>query len=114
MSKRNPLRLIVTKDTQLRILWLVLGAVFFCMGLTAIMIAFSLEWTWIAFVLIAIGTFISLWVSRRIAGPLYRIEKDIESLLQGANAGLRVNLRKDDHLQHLADLVNQLVEKTQR
>jgi hypothetical protein len=112
--RRNPLRLIVTKETQLRILWLVWGAVFFCMGLAAAMVTVSLEWIWIGVLLLSIGTFVSIWVSRTIAGPLYRIEKDIEALLQGASSGVRVHLRQGDHLQHLADLVNQLIERSQK
>jgi len=84
------------------------------MLLTAIMITFSLEWIWISVVLISIGTFVSIWVSRRIAGPLYRIEKDIQALLEGATSGTRVQLREGDHLQWLADLVNQLIERTNR
>jgi hypothetical protein len=113
-KRRNPLRLIVNKETQLRILWLVWGAVFLCMVLTGVMVNVRLEWVWIGVVLIAIGTFVSIWVSRRIAGPLYRIEKDIESLLYGASSGVRVHLREGDHLQHLADLVNQLIERSQK
>jgi hypothetical protein len=110
--RRNPLRLIVNKDTQLRSLWIVWAAVFFCMVLTGLMVRFSQHWIWTGVALLAIGTFISIWVSRWIAGPLYRIEKDIESLLTGASSGVRVHLREGDHLQHLADLVNQLIERT--
>jgi hypothetical protein len=98
----------------LRILWLVWGAVFFCMGLAALMITLNLEWVWIAALLVSIGTIISLWVSRQIAGPLYRIEKDIETVLTEASSGVRVHLRQGDQLQHLADLVNQLMERSQR
>ena len=113
-QRRNPLRLLVNKETQLRILWLVWGAVFFCMGLAATLVSASLEWIWIGVLLVSIGTFISIWVSRKIAGPLYRIEKDIESLLYGASSGVRVHLREGDHLQHLAELVNQLMERSQK
>lgn len=113
-QRRNPLRLIVNRETQLRILWLVWGAIFFCMVLTATMVQVRLEWIWIAVLLVSIGTFISILVSRKIAGPLYRIEKDIETLLQGASNGVRVHLRQGDHLQHLADLVNQLMERSQK
>jgi hypothetical protein len=110
-QRRNPLRLIVHKDTQLRILWLVWAALAACMTLTAWLVRHGQEWVWTGVVLAGIGTFVALWVSRRIAGPLYRIEKDIESLLHSATAGQRVHLREGDHLQHLADLVNQLMER---
>jgi signal transduction histidine kinase len=112
--RRNPLRLIVNKETQLRILWLVWGAVFFCMALASAMARFHLEWIWVGAVLLSIGTFVSIWVSRTIAGPLYRIEKDVETLLQGASNRTRVHLRQGDPLQHLAQLVNQLIERTQK
>ena len=84
------------------------------MGLAAAMVTFSMEWIWIGVLLVSVGTFVSIWVSRKIAGPLYRIEKDIESLLHGASSGVRVQLREGDHLQHLAELVNQLIERTHK
>src|SRR5262245_26244208 len=88
--RRNPLRLIINKQTQLRILWLVWGAVFFCMGLTALMVLLGLEWVWMTALLISVGTMALLWVSREIAGPLHRIEKDLEALLRDATSGIRV------------------------
>ena len=69
---------------------------------------------WIAVLLVSVGTIVSLWVSRKIAGPLYRIEKDIEAVLQGASHGFKVHLRDGDQLQHLAVLVNQLMERVRR
>jgi hypothetical protein len=113
-QRRNPLRLIVNKETQLRILWLVWGAVLISMALTTLMVSLTLDWVWIGAYLVSVGTFIALWVSRQIAGPLYRIEKDIENILKGAANGTRVHLREGDQLQHLAILVNQLVERTER
>jgi hypothetical protein len=113
-QRRNPLRLLINKDTQLRILWQVWAAVFFCMALAVVMINLSLEWIWVGVFLISIGTFVALWVSRRIAGPLYRIEMDLERLLRGASDGVRVHLREGDQLQHLAELVNQLIERSER
>jgi hypothetical protein len=113
-QRRNPLRLIINKETQLRILWLVWGAVFFCMGLTALMVRAGQQWVWMGVLLLSVGTFVSLWVSRRIAGPLHRIEKDLETLLQGASNGAPVRLREGDPLQHLADLVNQLIERSRK
>jgi signal transduction histidine kinase len=113
-QRRNPLRLIVNKETQLRILWLVWGAVFFCMSLAAIMVSVSSQWIWVCALSLGVGTFVSIWVSRQIAGPLYRIEKDIQTLLNGASEGTRIHLREGDHLQHLADLVNQLMERTRK
>jgi len=36
------------------------------------------------------GALASLWVSRQVAGPFYRLEKDLESLLHGAKQGQKV------------------------
>ena len=57
------------------------------------------------------GAMASLWVSRKIAGPFYRMEKDLESLLDGAPGRQKVIVRAGDPLEHLADLVNELIEQ---
>lgn len=112
-DRRNPLRLIINKETQLRTLWLVAEGVFFSMA-AAIAMAFWLqEWVWTVAVSLAVGALVSLWVSRRIAGPFYRIEKDLESLLSDASHGQEIRLRPGDPLQRLADLINSLIERTQ-
>ena len=109
--RRNPLRLIVTKETQLRILWLVAGGVFFSLGVTALFSLWVDDWVWKITLGIVFGSWASLWVSRKVAGPFYRIEKDLESILHGATQGQKVQLRTGDPLQHLADLVNELIER---
>ena len=114
-ERRNPLRLIVSKDTQLRILWWVSGAVFLTLGLSAVASLWVTEWVWRITLGLAVGAFASLWVSRRVAGPFYRIEKDLEHLLTNAGAGGEwVHLREGDPLQHLARLINQLIERTKK
>ena len=114
-QRRNPLRLFVNKETQLRILWLVWGAVFFCMALTATMLQLRLQWIWGVVLALALGTIVSLWVSRQIAGPLYRIQRDLESMLKGVKMDKdQVQLRENDHSQQLASVVNELIEKAQK
>ena len=113
-ERRNPLRLIVTKDTQLRILWLVGGGVFFSLGATAIASIWVHDVVWRIALGLVFGALASLWVSRQIAGPFYRIEKDLEAMLSGAVNGNEVHLRPGDPLQHLADLVNQLIAKLRK
>jgi len=112
--RRNPLRLIVTKETQLRILWLVGGGVFFSLGATALASLWVDDWVWRIALGLVFGALASLWVSRQVAGPFYRIEKDLEAVLSGALNGDKVHLRPGDPLQHLADLVNQLIVKAQK
>jgi hypothetical protein len=53
----------------------------------------------------------SLWISRQVAGPFYRIEHDLEAILHGAKQGQKVKLRDGDPLQHLADLINELIDR---
>jgi hypothetical protein len=110
--RRNPLRIIVTKETQLRILWLVGGGVFFSLGATALVSIGVTDWVWRIAIGLVFGALASLWVSRQIAGPFYRIEKDLEALLNGAKERQKVTLREGDPLGHLADLVNELIERT--
>ena len=112
IHRRNPLRLIVTKETQLRILWLVGGGVFFSLGATAVVSVWVTAYVWRIVLGLVFGALASLWVSRQVAGPFYRIEKDLEALLDGAKGRQKVVLREGDPLQHLADLVNELVERT--
>ena len=113
-NRRNPLRLVVSKETQLRILWLVGGGTFLCIGATLAVSALIGEWFWTAILMFAVGAFISLWVSRKIAGPFYRIEKDLEALLGNAALGKTIQLRPGDPLSHLAELVNQVIERSER
>ena len=111
-QRRNPLRLIVSKEIQLRILGLVGGAVFFCMTATALVHFLTIPLLWCVVLLVALGLFTALYISRCIAGPLYRIEKDLEAFLEGAQEGKKIHLRQGDPMQHLAELINKLIERT--
>ena len=111
-QRRNPLRLIVTKETQLRILRLVGAGIFFSLGTTALFFIWVDAVVWRIVLGLVFGALASLWISRRVAGPFYRIETDLESILHGAKQGQKVQLREGDPLRHLADLVNELIEKT--
>ena len=48
--------------------------------------------------------------TQRIAGPVYRIEIDIERVLAGEK-GVRVHTRKRDAFPDLAERVNELIER---
>ena len=48
----------------------------------------------------------------RIVGPLYRLEKEIEKVIQGEKIK-RIRFRKNDSFAGLADKINTLVEKAQ-
>ena len=111
MNRRNPLRLLVTKETQLRVLWLVWASILACSTGAFLVVRLSHKWFWSAILLFVAGTFVSLWVSRKITGPLYRLEQHLEQILSGAVEGKPLKFRENDHLEHLAELLNQLAAK---
>lgn len=53
---------------------------------------------------------IALEVSNRIAGPVYRLEKELDAVLSGQSRG-PINLRKDDELKPLTAKINKLLSK---
>ena len=56
--------------------------------------------------LIILGVF----MTHRIAGPVYRVQKDIERVLAGEK-GVRVRFRRGDSFPELAEKVNSLLER---
>lgn len=52
---------------------------------------------------------LSLFLSHRIAGPLYRFEKSIEEVIKG-NLSFRIRLRKKDEAKELAEAMNRMIE----
>jgi hypothetical protein len=113
-QRRNPLRFIVTKETQLRILRLVSGGVFFSLGMSALFYVWVDDLVWRVVLGLVFGALASLWVSRQVAGPFYRIENDLDAILHGARQGEKVQLREGDPLQNLADLINEVIERTRK
>ena len=51
---------------------------------------------------------VTLYASHKIAGPIYRIEKDLEKVMQG-DLRVKFSLRKNDQLQALATMLESLV-----
>lgn len=61
------------------------------------------------FIVIAfIAGYISMRLSHRIAGPLYRIENIIQNIIDGKLTEIKI--RKNDELQDLVEKLNKLVE----
>ena len=52
---------------------------------------------------------ITLFISHRIAGPLYRLESDIAEINRG-NLEVEIHVRKNDVLQNLAKSLNQMLK----
>jgi hypothetical protein len=61
-------------------------------------------------VVLPLVLFVGVIVTFRIAGPLYRIEKHLCSLIAGEDPG-ECRLRKGDELQNLCGLVNRATEE---
>lgn len=58
---------------------------------------------------------ILLWgliLSHRYAGPIYRMEKELEQIAKG-NFNIRIRLRKHDELVSVADGINNVLDKVQ-
>ncbi|KPK38297.1 MAG: hypothetical protein AMJ78_10245 [Omnitrophica WOR_2 bacterium SM23_29] len=53
---------------------------------------------------------IALELSHRIAGPLFRIEKELDARIAGETRG-PIKLRKKDEFKLLADKINKLISK---
>lgn len=64
-------------------------------------------------VLIVLGVSISMLISHKVAGPIYRFRKSMVIVSQG-NYSYRINLRKHDDMQDLAQLFNQVVTKLEQ
>jgi methyl-accepting chemotaxis protein len=52
----------------------------------------------------------SIYLTHRLAGPLYRFERHAANLAQG-DLSLRIRLRQGDELQELARMINETVER---
>lgn len=63
-------------------------------------------------ILISVPLFmvLSIWVTHRFAGPVYRLEKSLIQIASG-DLDLRVRFRSGDDLQELAVLVNQIIQQ---
>ena len=61
-------------------------------------------------VLISIGIFLS----RRLAGPIERLEKELNEIVKANLLSRRLKLRKDDELKPMIDDVNILLDRIER
>lgn len=66
-------------------------------------------WPWIGGVILFFGA-VSILISHKIAGPLFRMKKTLSQVTQG-NLNASIKLRKWDDLKDLADHINLLIEE---
>jgi len=64
-------------------------------------------------IIMVIFAVIGIFYSHRIAGPIYRIEKDLARIL-GGERGVKIKTRKRDNMKSLVAKINQLAERYER
>ncbi len=64
-------------------------------------------------VLIPTAAVFSIYLTHRVAGPLFRIEQTAREMIRG-NLAIRIRLRKGDELHELAGLVNESLNNLER
>lgn len=69
----------------------------------------STVWPGIGGIILLFGA-LSIFITHKIAGPLYRLKKSISEITEG-NLDVRVKLREGDDLKDLAEHVNVLAEE---
>lgn len=62
---------------------------------------------------LAITTLLTIYLSHKIAGPVYRIEQDLTEMFR-TNKFREIKIRQDDDLQEVVVLVNKLISKSQQ
>jgi hypothetical protein len=75
----------------------------------ALLLLHSRIWPWIGGVILFFGA-ISIFISHKVAGPLFRIKKSLDKVTQG-DLSVVIKLRKWDDLKDLAEHINLLVEE---
>lgn len=63
---------------------------------------------------LVIGIFIVLYTSNRFAGPLFRLEREIDRYLNGETDHIQVKFRTSDYLHTLATKINAIDQKSKR
>ncbi len=131
---RKMLNFSVNRQLQLRLLVKVLGIVFVGVGIMAAIFYYYsnreinesyrqfhvnaknfLDYLWpavISSVLLSTvaAIVITLFLPQKIAGPLYRIEKDLRDIISKGDLTLKITLRKGDEVADLAEAVNMTVD----
>jgi methyl-accepting chemotaxis protein len=75
----------------------------------AILLLHGKIWPWVTAVIVFFGL-ISIFITHKIAGPVFRLKKCLTEITQG-NLDIKIRLRKGDDLKDLAEHINILVEE---
>lgn len=64
-----------------------------------------------ALINIIVGVVIALYVSNKFAGPLFRLQREMNRYLSGEVKKMELNFRTDDYLHSLANTINKISDK---
>ena len=67
----------------------------------------------IALIALLIFSWRILIISHRLAGPIYRLEKDLEHIAKG-NFSIRIKFRKKDELKSIAEGINKILDEMEK
>ncbi|MDD5688567.1 MAG: hypothetical protein PHE88_12130 [Elusimicrobia bacterium] len=56
---------------------------------------------------------ISIYMSHKIAGPIFKIKKDLREIIDTGNTNKQIFIRKGDELNDLVALINELLQKVE-
>jgi len=133
--KSNPKALITKKRMQLKYFWITVSSVIVMMLIVTLSIYITflygienmmkemydiskikpvlIQMNYILIIettiFVAFASWLSLRLSHRIAGPLYRIEKHIEEIIENGNL-TEIKIRKKDELHDLVNTLNELIK----
>ncbi|MBU1147404.1 MAG: methyl-accepting chemotaxis protein [Candidatus Omnitrophica bacterium] len=64
-------------------------------------------------IVIALVSWRVMVLSHRLAGPIYRLEKDLQDIAKG-NFSMRINFRKKDELKSIAEGINKILDEMEK
>ena len=67
----------------------------------------------IALIVLILFSWRMLILSHRLAGPIYRLEKDLADIAKG-NFSIRIKFRKKDKLKSIADGINKILDEMEK
>lgn len=63
------------------------------------------------FVNLIVAAYLHLFISNRFAGPLFRLEKELDKYIENGNS-VNISFRENDNLKNLAEKINQAINKS--
>ena len=64
-----------------------------------------------SFIYTALVVVVSVYISHKIAGPVFKLKKQLREIIDSGDTNKKIFLRKGDELNDLAAVINELLEK---